>query len=82
MTPGTLWNYNRDEIDDVDNNALDCKSFNYKTEIVGKAPRRPEQSPRPSQPAPNPDGSQPPRPERPPHPSVPALNVEITHYST
>ena len=31
MTSGTLWNYYRDEIDDVDSNASDGKSFKYQT---------------------------------------------------
>ena len=31
MTSGTLWNYYRDEVDDVDDNASDGKSFMYKT---------------------------------------------------
>ena len=30
MTSGSLWNYYRDEIDDVDGNASDGKSFKYK----------------------------------------------------
>ena len=42
MTSGSLWNFYRDEIDDVDDNASDGKLFNYKTKIVGKTPRRPE----------------------------------------
>ena len=28
MTPGSLWNYFRDKIDDPDDNALDSKLFN------------------------------------------------------
>ena len=40
MTSGSVWNYNRDEIDDVDNNASDGKSFEYKTKI-GKTLARP-----------------------------------------
>ena len=40
MTSGSLWNYNRDEIDDVDYNASDGKSFEYKTKI-GKTLARP-----------------------------------------
>ena len=36
ITSGSLWNYYRDEIDDVDYNASDGKSFKYKTKIVGK----------------------------------------------
>ena len=35
MTSGSLWNYYRDEIDDVDDNASDGKSFKYGTKIVG-----------------------------------------------
>ena len=31
MTSGSLWNYLREEIVDVDNNASDGKSFKYKT---------------------------------------------------
>ena len=38
MTSGSLWNYYRDEIDDVDDNILDGKSFKYKTKIIGKTP--------------------------------------------
>ena len=41
MTSGSLWNYYRDEIDDVDDNASDGKSFEYKTKIVGNTPGRP-----------------------------------------
>ena len=54
MTSGGLWNYYRDEIDDVDDNASDAKSFEYKTTILGKTSRRPEESPQPSQ---NADGT-------------------------
>ena len=36
MTSGSLWNYCRDEIDDVDDNDSDGKSFKYKTKIVGR----------------------------------------------
>ena len=42
VTSGSLWNYYRDEIDNVDDNASDSKSFKYKTKIVGKTSRRPE----------------------------------------
>ena len=40
MTSRNLWNYYRDEIDDVgtNDNASDGKSFEYKTNIVGKTP--------------------------------------------
>ena len=42
MTAGSLWNCYRGEIDDVDDNISDGKSFKYKTKIVGKTPERPE----------------------------------------
>ena len=41
MTSGSLWNYYRDEIDDVHNNDSGGKSFKYKTKIVGQTPERP-----------------------------------------
>ena len=41
MTSGSLWNYYRDEIDNVDNYASDGKSFKYKRKTVGKTPERP-----------------------------------------
>ena len=40
MTSGSLWNFYRDEIHDVDDNTLNCKSFEYKTKIVGNTPER------------------------------------------
>ena len=39
---GSLWNYYRDEIGNVDDNALDSKEFKYQTRIVGKTPERRE----------------------------------------
>ena len=36
MTSRCLWNYYRDQIDDVDDNASDGKSLKYKANIVGK----------------------------------------------
>ena len=36
MASGSLSNYSRDEIDDVDNNPSNSESFKYKTKIVGK----------------------------------------------
>lgn len=36
MTSRSLGNYYGDEIDDVNVNALDGKSFKYKTKILGK----------------------------------------------
>ena len=41
MTQGRLWNYYRDEVEDVDDNAAHGESFNYKTKIVEKTPERP-----------------------------------------
>ena len=41
ITSGGLWNYYRDEIDDIDDNASDSKSFKHKTKIVGKTPSQP-----------------------------------------
>ena len=38
---GCLWNYYRDEIDEVDDNALDSTSFQYKTKIVRETSERP-----------------------------------------
>ena len=45
MTSGSLWNYYKDEIDEinVNNNASDTKSFKYKTKIVGETAERPAQ---------------------------------------
>ena len=48
MTSGSLWNYYRDKIDDVIDNASDGKSFKYKTKVVGKTLGRPPQPPRPT----------------------------------
>ena len=44
-TSRSLWNYYRDKIDDIDvnDNALDGKSFEYKTKIVEGTPGRPPQ---------------------------------------
>ena len=36
MTSGNIWNYYRDKIDDVDDNASDGNSFQYKTKIHQK----------------------------------------------
>ena len=41
MTSGSLWNYYRDKIDEVDDNASDGKSFEYKTKIVGNTLEKP-----------------------------------------
>ena len=63
---GSLWNYYRDKIDDVDDNASDDKSFEYKTKLIGKLPKRPAQ--------PGNEGDA----DRPPQPPVPTLHVEVT----
>ena len=36
MTSGSLWNYQRDETDDTNDNASEGKSFEYKTKAIGK----------------------------------------------
>ena len=38
MTSGSLWNYQRDETDDTNDNASEGKSFEYKTKAIGKTP--------------------------------------------
>ena len=43
MSSRSLWSYYRNEIDDVDDNASDGKSFEYDTKTVGKTPQRPAQ---------------------------------------
>ena len=68
ITSGTLQNYYRDDIGDVDYNTSDGKSFKYETKIVGKTPERPEQ------PDPDEDGNQ-------TKPPVPALNVKLLCHS-
>ena len=78
MISGRLWNYYRDEIDDVDYNASDGKSIKYKIKIVGKTPERLERLEQPPQPPSNPDWSQPAQPEQPPQLPGPVLNVEFT----
>ena len=46
MTSGSLWNYCRDKIDDVDDNVSGDKSFKHKIKILGKTPERPKRSER------------------------------------
>ena len=43
MTSGSLWKYFRDEIDEIDGNTSDDKSFEYKTKLIGKTSHRPAQ---------------------------------------
>ena len=68
MISGSLCNYYRDEIDnlDVNDNASDGKSFENKIKIEGKTPERPPQ--------PENLGDA----EQPTQPPVPSLNVEVT----
>ena len=42
MTSGSLWNYYRDKIEDVDDNPSDGKPFEYKSKIVGNTLKKPE----------------------------------------
>ena len=72
MRSGSLWNYYRDEIDDVNDNASDGKSFKYRAKTVQKSPGKPVRRP---QSDPDPNRNQPPQLPRPP---VPYINVEIT----
>ena len=65
-TSGRFWRYQKDEIDDLNDNASEGESFEYKTKIIGKSP---EQSLQPGNPG---AGDQPPRP------SLPPLNTEVT----
>ena len=65
MTSGSLSNYYRDEIDNVDDNASDGKSFKCKTKIIKKTEERP------ARPGPDNDGN--PQPQ----PPVPPLNTEV-----
>ena len=43
MISGSLWNFYRDEIDDVDDITSDGKSLKHKAKIVGNTPKRPKQ---------------------------------------
>ena len=63
MTPGSLWNYYRDKINDINDNPWDGKSLKYKTKIARKTPDKPGNTE---------DANQPPKP------GVPTLNAEIT----
>ena len=37
MASGLLWNYYRDKIDNINDNASDGRSFKYKTKIIANA---------------------------------------------
>ena len=82
MTSGSLWNYYRDEIDDVDHNVSDGKSFKYKTKMIGKTQGRPERPERSPQPPTNQDGSHPPPPPQPPaSASDSEVTIRLKYYS-
>ena len=66
MTSGRLWSYQKDEIDDPNDNASEDESIEYKAKIIGKTPEQPLQPGNPGA------GDQPPRPLLPP------LNTEVT----
>ena len=67
VTTGRLWNYYRNEIDNINDNTSDGKSFKYKTKILGKTPERPGQPGNPGV------------ANQLPQPAVPNLNVEVTN---
>ena len=71
ITSGSLWNYYRGKINDVDANyyASDGRSPEYKTKVVGQTTERPPQ--------PGNEGDV----NRPARPVVPTLNVESLFYS-
>ena len=66
MTSRSLWNYYRDEVDNVNNNTSDGKLFTYKTKITRKTEVRT------AQPGNEGDG------DRPAQPPLPTLNVAFT----
>ena len=66
MTSRSLWNYYRDEVDNVNNNTSDGKLFTYKTKITRKTKVRT------AQPGNEGDG------DRPAQPPLPTLNVAFT----
>ena len=71
MTSRNLWNYDRDKIDDVVDNASKSESFTFKMKIIGKTDVRSPRSQRPSQAPQNLDGYQSPRS------AIPPLNREV-----
>ena len=66
VTPKNFWNYYRDEADNVNENALDDKTFKYQAKITGKKEVEPVQVRN--------DGDA----SRPPRDPVPTLSLEIT----
>ena len=71
-------NYYRDQVDNVNDNVWQSKSFAWKTKITGKTPEQPPLPPQSLQAPPNSDSSWPPRSPQPLQPRVWNLNVEIT----
>ena len=66
MKSGSLWNYYRDEVNNVKDNASHGKSFKYNTKITGKTEARPAQGKH--------DGELDQRPQDP----KPTSNIEVT----
>ena len=66
MISGSLWNYYREKIDDIDDNSSDGELFNYKGKIVEEIPERP---PKPGNPK---------NENQPLQPPVPSLIAEVT----
>ena len=71
MASRNFWNYDRDETDDVVDNASKSKSFKFKIKIIGKTDARTPRSQRPPEAPQNLDGYQSPRS------AIPPLNREI-----
>ena len=63
----SLWSYNIDEIDEIDDNASESELFKYKTKVIGKTPAQLRQSGNPG----DEDQSL--------QPPVSSLNVEVTN---
>ena len=67
MRRGSFWNYYRDKIDDVNDNASDCKPFKCKIKVIVKKEGRL------AQPLVPPEGV-----DQMLRPPVPTLNTEVT----
>ena len=66
MTSGSLLNYYRDKINDVDDNASQGKSFKYMSKMIGNAPAQPSQHGHLG------------HADWPVQPPVPSLNIEVS----
>ena len=66
MISGSLWNYYREKIDDIDDNSSDGELFNYKGKIVEEIPERPPKTGNPK------------NENQPLQPPVPSLIAEVT----